>query len=327
MYICNGSRLKKGDSVLGAMLVAWEQPPQTHLAGVRNVASRQERTWNPDTHVTIEGFASRFQALDAAVGKLLQMPVRPRLDATFEATAGTRDLLEPVFAFDGNDATFYRAARPPAEGDHFTINLKEPRLVHAIDVHTGINNKGLLDGGEVQISADAAKFTTVATLKKGSAQVVLTENRVRAIRLLARSKQADPLVVREIGLRLMVEVAGVVKSPATAIGAGNVALLKGDATFAYPMDSCEVPIINKGFTLALNSGGGNPCSYSGPISGTGTVEIHMGAHDSRFRDSPMVLSGKAPNTLKGTWRVKSGRLVLAKEAGVQALGGTIIVGG
>jgi hexosaminidase len=73
MYICNGSRLKKSDAVLGAMLVAWEQPPQTHLAGVRNVASRQERTWNPDHRVTVEGFASRYQALDAAVGKLLGM--------------------------------------------------------------------------------------------------------------------------------------------------------------------------------------------------------------------------------------------------------------
>src|SRR5207237_9320154 len=68
MYVCNGSRLKKGDSVLGATLVAWEQPPQTHLAGVRNVASRQERAWNPDHAVTPAGFAERFQALDAAVG-------------------------------------------------------------------------------------------------------------------------------------------------------------------------------------------------------------------------------------------------------------------
>src|SRR5262249_22794412 len=129
MYICNGSRLKKGDPVLGAMLVAWEQPPQTHLAGVRNVASRQERTWNPDHRVTVEGFAQRFQALDAAVGKLLQMPVGPRLDATFKSSIGTRDLLDPVFAFDGDDATFYKSAKAPSEGDHFTITLKQPTPV------------------------------------------------------------------------------------------------------------------------------------------------------------------------------------------------------
>ena len=53
--------------------------------------------------------ASRFQALDAAVGKLVGMPVKPRMEAAFAASAGTRDLLDPVFAFDGNDATFYKS--------------------------------------------------------------------------------------------------------------------------------------------------------------------------------------------------------------------------
>src|SRR5262249_27148112 len=147
---------------------------------------------------------------------------------------------------------------------------------------TGINNKGLLDGGEVQTSADGVKFKTVATLKKGSARVVLSENRVSAIRLLAKSKQPDQLVVREIKLRLMVEVTGIVKDPTAVIGRDNVAALKADTTFAYPITNCAIPVINKGFTLSLNSGGGNPCSYSGPITGTGNVEIHMGGRDGRF---------------------------------------------
>ncbi len=327
MYICNGSRLKKGDSVLGATLVAWEQPPLTHLAGVRNVASRQERTWGPDNIVSVQGFAARFQPLDAAVGKLVAMPVKPRVEAAFAASAGICDLLEPVFAFDGNDATFHKSNKAPSAGDHFTVMIKEPKLVHEIEVLTGINNKGLLDGGEVQISADGVMFKTVATLHKGSAKVLLSENRVRAIRLLAKSRQTDPLVVREIKLRFMVEASGIVKDPAAAIGEGNLAVLTGDTTFAYPMNDCWVPAINKGFTLVLNSGGGNPCSYSGPITGTGKVEVHMGARDGRFRDAAMVLSGKAPNTIEGTWLVKAGRLVLAKEAGVRAIGGTIVVGG
>jgi hexosaminidase len=327
MYICNGSRLKKGDSVLGATLVSWEQPPAFHLGGVRQVARRQERTWGPDNTVTEQGFSSRFQALDAAAGKLVGIPVKPRLEATFTASAGTRDLLDPVFAFDGNDATFYQSDKPPAAGDHFTMTFAKPRLVYAIEVLTGINNKGLLDGGEVQVSADGTSFKTVATLSKGSARVVLRENRVRAIRLLAKSTQKDPLVVREIKPRLLVETGGLVKDPAAAIGEGNVALVKADTTFAYPLNACAIPVMNKGFTLSLNSGGGNPCSYSGPITGTGKVEIHMGAWNGGFRDSPMVLSGKAANTLDGAWLVKAGRLVLAKAPGVQAIGGTIVVGG
>ena len=67
------------------------------------------------------------------------------------------------------------------------MTFKQPRLVHAIEVLTGINGRGLLDGGEVQVSADGTKFTTVATLDKGAARVVLKDNRVRAVRLLRRS--------------------------------------------------------------------------------------------------------------------------------------------
>jgi hexosaminidase len=320
MYICNGSRLKKGDSVLGATLVAWEQSPQFHLSGVRNVASRQERTWGPDNSVSVQGFASRFQPLDAVVGKLLEIPVKPRIEATFAASAGTRDLLDPVFAFDGNEATFYMSDRAPSADDHFTVMLKEPQLIHAIEALTGINNKGLLDGGAVQISTDGLRFNTVATLDKGSARVVLKENRVSAIRLLAQSRQTDPLIVREIKLRLMVPMSGTVKGPAEAIGEGNVALLKGDTTFASPINNCETPVMNKGFTLTFDSGG-NPCSYSGPITGTGKVEIRSSAR------AAMVLGGKAANTMEGTWSVKAGRVVLAKEAGVAAMGGTILVGG
>jgi hexosaminidase len=326
MYICNGSRLKKGDSVLGATLVAWEQPPQTHLAGVRNVASRQERTWNPDHTVTAQGFAARFQALDAAVGRLLQIPIKLTREATFVASAGTCDLLTPGFAFDGNEATFYRSARAPAVGDHFTLMLKRPTPVHALEVLTGINHKGRLDGGAVQVSADGVTFKTVATLKKGSARVVLTENKVRAVRLLATSAQTDQLVVREIRPQVIVEVAGLVNNPAAIVGQGNVAVLRGDATFAPPMNDCDVPVINKGFTLSLRGGAG-PCSYRGPISGMGKVEIHPEGRPGTQSNATFTLSGKAPNTIEGAWLVSGGRLVLAKEAGVPALGGTITVGG
>jgi hexosaminidase len=326
MYICNGSRLKKGDAVLGATLVAWEQPPATHLAGVRQVASRQERTWNPDHAVTAAGFASRFRPLDAAVGRLLGMPVRPRLDATFTASAGTCDLLEPAFALDGDEATYYQSDRAPAPGDHFTVTFKEPRLLHVLEVLTGINGKGLLDGGAVQVSADGVKFTTVATLAKGMARADLAGQRVAAVRLLARSRQPDPLVVREIKLRLLVEVAGVVRNPAASVGAGNVALLKGDTTFAHPLDGCAIPTINKGFTLTLQAGG-VPGSYRGPISGTGTVVIDLRGPGGKSPAAGLALVGTEANTMKGTWLVKAGRLILAKEAGAAAINGSVVVGG
>ena len=197
MYQCNASRLKRSDSVLGAMLVAWEQPPQFHVASLRNLPSRQERTWGPDNKVTVAGFASRFQPLDAVAGKLLEMPVKPQIEADFTSSAGICDFLDPIFALDGNDATYFQSATAPKARDHFTVTFKKEQSVYAIEVLTGINGRGLLDGGRVQVSSDGTHFTTVAKLEPlGSAQVVLNENRVRSIRLLAGSSQTEPLVVR-----------------------------------------------------------------------------------------------------------------------------------
>ncbi len=276
MYRCNASRLKKGDSVLGATLVAWEQPPLTHITNLRLLPSRQERTWGPDNAVTVEGFAERFQPLDALAGKLLAMPAKPVVEADFSSSIGTRDFLDPVFALDGNDATFYQSAAVPKAGDHFTVTFKQPQQVHAIEVLTGINGRGLLDGGQVQVSADGMVFSTIGKLEHGSARVTLTENKVRSVRLLAASQQKDPLIVRAINLRLRVDVSGTVRNPTTAIGAGNVAVLRGDTEFGAPIDSCPVPVINRDFTLTI-SNGKSPASYSGPISGSGTVKIRAAA--------------------------------------------------
>jgi hexosaminidase len=321
MYSCNASQLKRGDSVLGATLVAWEQPPLTHITNLRQLPSRQERTWGPDNPVTVAGFAARYQPLDALAGKLLEMPVKPQFEADFSSSAGTCDFLDPAFALDGNDATFFQSAAAPKRGDHFTVTFKQPQLVYAIEVLTGINNRGLLNGGQVQVSTDGTQFTTIGRIDGGAAKVVLKENRVWSVRLLASAQQTEPVVVRAINLRLMIEVSGLVRKPSSAIGTGNVAVTKGDTEFSYPIGACTVPVINRGFTLKLNNGG-NPYSLSGPISGSGRVEVCAAGPNA-----PLTLDGTAPNTMQGTWLVKAGRLVLAKPPGVDAIGGTIIVAG
>ena len=206
MYRCNASALKRGDSVLGATLVAWEQSAQFHINSLRNMPSRQERTWGPDNKVTVAGFAARFQPLDVVAGKLLAIPAQPQFEADFSTSLGTCDFLDPVFALDGNDATFFQSANTPISGDHFTVTFKEPKLVYALEVLTGINSRGLLNGGEVQVSSDGTRFTTVGKLDQGAAKVVLKDNRVRAVRLLAGSQQREPLVVRSINLQRMIEV-------------------------------------------------------------------------------------------------------------------------
>ncbi|HVS40532.1 MAG TPA: family 20 glycosylhydrolase, partial [Gemmataceae bacterium] len=319
MYRCNASQLKQGDSVLGATLVAWEQSPEFHIQSLRNLPSRQERTWGPDNKVTVAGFAARFQPLDAAAGKLLGIPVKLQAEADFSTSVGVCDFLDPAFALDGDDATFYKSAVPPKKGDRFTVTLKQSKLVHAIEVLTGVNGGGLLNGGEVQVSTNAADFTTVGKLDQGAAKIVLKDSPVRAVSLVAASDQSEPLVVRSINLQWMVETSGVVHNPNTAVGAGNVAVIKGDTEFAYPIGACAVPVVNRNFTLKLDNGG-NPCTFSGPISGSGKVEIHAKGHDA-----PLTLAGEAPNTMQGAWLVKGGRVVLAKQPDVDALGGTIVV--
>jgi hexosaminidase len=321
LYVCNASRLKKGDSVLGATLVAWEQPPLTHITNLRNLASRQERTWGPDSSVTVAGFAARFQPLDALAGKLIDLPPRPVAEVTFATTMGTRDFLDPVFAFDGNDATFHQSARPPRKDDSFTMTFPKTRQVHALEILTGSNGRGLLTGGEVQVSSDGTQFTTVATLDKGVAQAILKDNRVQAVSLRAVAEQTEPLVLRAINLRLLIDLAGRVPDPTATIGVGNVAVTRADAELAAPLGTCVFPVINRDFTLKLNSGG-QACNFSGPISGTGRVEIRAGR-----QSVPFVFDGQAANTMTGTWAIKAGAVVLAKTPGVDALAGTILVGG
>jgi len=327
MYECNSSKLKKGEPVIGAILVAWEASAEVNTAKVRTAAGRQERTWGPDNTATEAGFLARYQAQDAAVGRLIGLPPTPVMEATFNASAGTRDLLLPVFAFDGNDATFYQSATPPKAGDTFSVELAKPTLVFAIDVLTGSNGKGLADGAELQVSADGNTYLTVARLAKGAARAVLGSNTVKAVRLRCASPQTEPMVVREIRLQRMIELSGIIAEPGKTLGQGSVGRLTADATLQHPSAACLNPVMNAGFVLTFDANGANANGYNGPISGTGTVQIVNGAASDKSRDAALVLGGTEPNTIRGGWSVKSGRLTLAKPAGVDAAAGSITVAG
>jgi hypothetical protein len=214
-------------------------------------------SWGPDNEATVAGFAARFQPLDAAAGKLLEIPVKPQIEAGFSTSVGVCDFLDPAFALDGNDATFFKSAAGPNKGDHFTVTFKEPKLVHAIEVLTGVN------GGEVQVSTDATNFTTVGKLDQGAAKVVLKDNRVRAVRLLAESEQSEPLVVRSINLRMMVEVSGAVHNPNAAVGAGNVAVTTGD-TAIQSSPTRSAPARSPSSTATSPSGSTTAESHAAP---------------------------------------------------------------
>src|SRR5439155_16761553 len=84
-----------------------------------------------------------------------------------------------------------------------------------------------------------------------------------------------------------VDVKGVIGSPETVIGAGNVGNLTGDTTIGYPSAGGDYDIITNGFTLRLDSGDGNAFAYSGGIGGTGDVEFYMGPTYTGYRDAPL----------------------------------------
>ncbi len=72
MYHCNGSILKEGDPVLGAMLPMWEQAGPVNFRWLRGgIAKRQERTWGPVTAIDPAKFASRSESADQVLDRVL----------------------------------------------------------------------------------------------------------------------------------------------------------------------------------------------------------------------------------------------------------------
>lgn len=123
------------------------------------------------------------------------------------------------------------------------------------------------------------------------------------------------------------DVSGVYNDPNNQIGVGNLANLVGDTTFGYSTRSCAIPVINNGHKLTFDSGGGNEFHYTGTISGTGDVWFRMGPSYTNHKDVPMRLGGAEPNTLRGHFHVKMGRVQLEKPEGVIAISGDVTVGG
>jgi hypothetical protein len=124
-----------------------------------------------------------------------------------------------------------------------------------------------------------------------------------------------------------VDVQGIVGSPDSQIGQGNIANLIGDMKIGYPAGGCFSDVVTNGFTLTLDSGDGNAFSCTGCISGNGNVEFFMGPSYTGFKDAPLRLGGEQANTTTGKFFIKKGRVQLEKPKGVDAISGDVIVGG
>ncbi len=124
-----------------------------------------------------------------------------------------------------------------------------------------------------------------------------------------------------------VDVSGVYNGPNNQIGIGNVANMVGDTTFGYITRDSAIPVVNNGHRLTFDSGHGNAFRYTGAITGAGEVWFQMGPGTTNHKDVPMRLGGDDPNTLKGHFHVKMGRVQLEKPDGVTAISDDVTVGG
>ena len=225
---------------------------------------------------------------------------------------------------DGGTATWFESCQPPAAGDNLTVAFEKPCAVYELEVATGHDGRGRLGQGELQTSADGKTFKTVAEFHDGAARAVIEDAAVKAVRIRCAA-QAGNLIVDDIRLRLMRTISGTVSDLHT-IAAGDYAVCAADATVPN-IGQCGVNFVDQGHVLTLGTGGGNASALMGVLSGSGTVEFQAGAHDGGFRDSPLTLAGKQPNTFEGIYLVKQGRVALGKRDGIAALAGRIIVGG
>lgn len=139
MYHSNGSVLKKGDAVLGAMLPAWEQTGEVHVRWLRQAPARQERTWGPDNVFATNDFARRLSVTDRVLDRMLygfairyDPAVTPDLGGVKVATPvmlslETHPALGKVrYTVDGTepDAHSPVADKPIRISDNFTIQAR-----------------------------------------------------------------------------------------------------------------------------------------------------------------------------------------------------------
>jgi len=197
MYHCNGSVLKKGDSVLGAMLPVWEQKGEVHLRWLRRgVPNRQERTWGPDTVIDTTNFTHRLEATDMVLDRLMHG------FAVWQSTKAEEGMLQrqvtaPImlslrawpslgevrFTTDGSEPTAQSKtySAPIRIGDNFTIKARlfdasgNPVAPAWVQPYTfaplTLQPQGLLTNSTW--FADSVTLTIACTMKDGTARYTL----------------------------------------------------------------------------------------------------------------------------------------------------------
>lgn len=127
----------------------------------------------------------------AAIGASAQVRVETTMGGDGAATER---------AIDGDAKTTYKAAKPAAAGDTFTVILPAAQKLTTIGVLTGqINGQGRVAAGELEVSADGTSFTKLADMQQGEVMWTGTATVVKAARLRI-TEASEPVTLREFVL-------------------------------------------------------------------------------------------------------------------------------
>ena len=202
--------------VLGAQANMW-----THIATTESSIDRQilprmialsEVVWSPSVGRKEEEFGQRLESHFPRLDRLglkynTKKPFMPTTQKPVLAwpgrlvsSSGTWKDYHLEYAFDGDPETFYWNDRAIRAGDTVTLILETPEQLARVAVHTGIPEivAARLASGVLEVSSDGENFTTVQTLRRGTADSRLTGQPVKAVRIRATADQGPNwLMVRE----------------------------------------------------------------------------------------------------------------------------------
>ena len=122
MYICNGSRLKRTDRVLGASRPMWQMSAIALNGWMLGAGERQERTWGPDTPINQEEYDKRYDLNRKRVNRLI-LPVKLETEGV---TMGITYFLGGQIGFGGNLKVKLSVAAPSGGKIHYTLDGSEP---------------------------------------------------------------------------------------------------------------------------------------------------------------------------------------------------------
>ena len=126
MYVCNGSRLARGDRVLGASAMMWQMSPLCVSNGWAQDRHRSERTWGPDSKLDPPELQRRMQINRIRVDRLAQ-PVKMTTEGVDGGrVTGAQNFLTGRMIFGGQLKVSLSVAAPTGGEIRYTMDDSEP---------------------------------------------------------------------------------------------------------------------------------------------------------------------------------------------------------